>query len=222
MPALRQRLADIVPAELLEDPPADALTSAGAPGTAPPLDAARERAREQFRRGRSPYAPDNQPRDYRGRYRQVLARLRKDLTDAELKQEAQKVKDAEEAELNGDYVKSARAATDVIGLVDRLDADALDPKQLQNIQATTRELGKVIAYLPLPQGNPNAKLRFSDLPPASQKLLTDMESRLRDKIDPSKINDVLAVLNRFTSGVVQLSSDELQAELSRLLRYLIK
>jgi hypothetical protein len=222
---LGESLKDRVPPEALEDIDEKTLTAASGPSREAPsrtvVKQAKTRAREQFYRGRSRYDRDSQPRDYRGRFREVLARLKVDLGESELNEVVAKVQDAEEAELNGDYIKSTDAATEVIKMVDRIEAGSLDSKQLQNLKESSRELGKAIAYLPLPQGDPNAKLRFSDLPPASQKLLQGMEDRIRDKVDPSKVNEVLALLNRFTSGVVQLSSDELQSELARLLTYLI-
>lgn len=216
---LARTLKGAVPDELLVDPTDEELTAAGK--FRPATREQKERAKEQFRRARDPDLVKRQPRDYRGRFRDILARLKVDLGESELNEVVGKVEEAQDAEDRRDYGKSADAATDVVQMVDRLDEGSLNSDQLNNIKNTTRELGKAIAYLPLPQGQQNAKLRFSDLPPSTQQLLNNMKKRVIEKLEPDKAAELLAVLNQFTSGTVQLSSDDLQAELAKLLTYLI-
>lgn len=199
--------------ELCKDP--DAVTAAGNRA----LDDKIKRVAEQFRRGRSQYAPDTQPRDSRGRFRDVLARLRFDLGGKQLENIVEKIREAERADDAGDYAESAKAAGDVVQLVDDIKAGVLDPEDIRNVRAGARELGKVLAYLPLPQGDPNAKVRFSDLPPSMKDLVNGMITRVQEKLGPEAA-DAIAVLKSFKSGVRTMTSDEMSAELNKLLRLL--
>lgn len=217
--SLRERLSGRVGGEFLKDPPSGALTAAV--GDSRIVKLRKKRAVEQYKRGRSPYGEDSQPRDSRGRFRDVLARLKVDLGESELNQVVDKVEDAEKAEQRKDYGKASDAATDVVQMIDRLEEGALNADQLKNIKDAGRELGKAIAYLPMPQGMQNEKLRYSDLPPTTQQLLQGMKDRIEEKLEPDKAAELLAVLNSFLSGTVQLSSDDIQAQLARLLTYLI-
>jgi len=199
--------------ELCKDP--DAVTAAG--GRV--LDDKIRRVTEQFRRGRSQYAPDMQPRDSRGRFREVLARLRFDLGGKQLENIVDRIREAERADDAGDYAKSAKAAGDVVQLVDDIKAGVLDPEDIRNVRAGARELGEVLAYLPLPQGDPNAKVRFSDLPPSMKDLINGMITRVQEKLGPESA-DAVAILQSFKSGVRTMTSDEMSAELNKLLRLL--
>lgn len=221
-------LRSVVPEEYLQDPDTDfdAVTAAGPQIQRPnglriATKEEKDRAKEQFRRGRNPFDVKRQPRDYRGRFREVLARLKLNLGESELNEIVGRVEDAEKQERAGDYGRAADAATDVIQMVDKIKVGTVDGKQLQNIKNVSRELGKAIAYLPMPQGDANAKLRYSDLPPTTQQLLDNMEKRIVDKLTPDKAAKLLDVVRAFTSGQLQLSSDELQTELAKLLRYLL-
>jgi GTP1/Obg family GTP-binding protein len=223
---LQQHIRDLVDPELLKpNLDADALSAAGGTRNRRRPQAnndQRKRVIEQFRRGRSPYAVKNQPRDYRGRFRDILARLKVDLNDADLTEAVKKVEDAEAAQDRRDYAKSADAATEVISMVDKIDEGALNPNQIQNIRNSTRELGRVIAYLPLPQGIQNAKLRFSDVPTSTQQLIQNLKQRVIDKLDADSAEKILLNINRFMSGTVQMSSDDMQRELARMLSVLVR
>lgn len=202
--------------EGLQKDPDEAITAAATRQ----VDEKIRRATEQFRRGRSPFTVDNQPRDSRGRFRQVLARLKFDLGDTQLENIVAKIKDAENMDDAGDYAKSAEAARDVVGLVDKIEEGVLDPEAIKNVRAGAAELGRVLAYLPLPQGDPNAKVRFSDLPPSTQKLIDGMIDRVVAKLGNDDARDAVAILKSYISGVRSMSSDELSAELNKLLRLL--
>lgn len=216
---LKQCIKDLVDPKFLV-PREDVLVADGA-SDSEIEKAKKKRAIEQYRRGRSPYDEDNQPRDSRGRFRDILARLKVDLGESELNEVVSKIEDAQNAELRKDYGKSADAATDVVQMIDRLDDEALNPNQVENVRNANRALGKTIAYLPMPQGYQNAKLRYSDLPPTTQELLQNMQQRIIKELDADKADEVLSILRHFTSGALQLSSDDLQRELARLLAYLV-
>lgn len=219
-------LKDKVPPEYLEDPAPDELVGAASrkrdkEGFYIPTPEEKQRLKEQFKRGRSRYDRRSQPRDFHGRFKNILARLKVDLGESELQDIVKQVEEAQQADQKSDYGKSSDAAVDVVQMIDRMETGALNPNQLQNLKDAARALGRVIAYLPMPQGQQNIKLRFSDLPPSTKQLLQNMETRIKTKLEPDQAAKLLSTLNQFTSGTVQLSSDDLQQQLARLLAYLI-
>jgi hypothetical protein len=146
--------------------------------------------------GRTKFTPKTQPRDAKGKYRKVLARLKQNLGVAGLQDALLKVQEAENLEFAGNYTKSAAASSDLIGLIDRLDTNALNPQALENVRATAAELGKTIANLPLPFGKDASKLRFSDLPSGLKDLIEQMITRVEAKIgkEDSDIAKLLRLL----------------------------
>jgi hypothetical protein len=171
--------------------------------------------------GRTKYISGvTQPRDAKGKYRKVLARLKQDLGVAGLQDALNKVQAAEDMEFAGNYVDSAKASSELLGMIDRLDSKALNPKALENVQNTARELGRVIANLPLPFGQEAQKLRFSDLPSGLKDLIDQMISRVEDKIGKEDADVATANLKSYMSGADVYSQGEVQSEMSKLLRLL--
>ena len=166
------------------------------------------------------YTPDTQPRDDKGKFRLVLARIKQDLGDAGLQDVVQKVSEAEELNEVGNYEDAAKAANDVIGIVDRLDAGALNPQAIENVRSSAKALGEVIANLPLPFGSETEKVRYSDLPPALKNLMDDMLSRVTDKIGAKDAEEATVGLRSFMSGGDYYTQQEISSELSKLLRLL--
>lgn len=170
--------------------------------------------------GRSKYTPKTQPRDAKGKYRKVLARLKQNLGVAGLQKALEKVEQAENLEFAGDYVNSAKASQDLLGMIDRLDTQALNPKSLENVRLTAAELGKTIANLPLPFGKEAQKVRFSDLPAGLKTLIDGMISRVEAKIGKEDSDVATANLKSFMSGADVYSQAEIQSEMNTLLRLL--
>jgi hypothetical protein len=170
--------------------------------------------------GRTKYTPVTQPRDARGKYRKVLARLRQDLGVAGLQDALNKVQTAENLEFAGNYVDSAKASGKLLEMIDRLDSKALNPRSLENVRATAKELGTVISNLPLPFGKDADKLRFSDLPAGLKDLIKGMISRVEDKIGKKDADIATASLKSYMSGADVYSQGEVQSEMSTLLRLL--
>ena len=166
------------------------------------------------------YTPDTQPRDEKGKFRVVLARIKQDLGDAGLQAVVQKVSKAEQLNEVGNYQDAAKAANDVIGIVDRLDSGALNPQALENVRSSAKALGEVIANLPLPFGSETEKVRYSDLPPALKSLMKDMMTRVTDKIGAKDAAQATAGLQSFISGGDFYTQQEISSELSKLLRLL--
>jgi hypothetical protein len=170
--------------------------------------------------GRSKYTPKTQPRDAKGKYRKVLARLRQDLGTAGLQKALLKVQDAENLEFAGNYEASQKASSELLGIIDRLDTNALNPQALENVQNSARELGRVISNLPLPFGAEAEKLRFSDLPAGLRDLIDQMITRVESKIGKEDADIATQDLKSYMSGSDVYSQGEVQSQMSKLLRLL--
>jgi len=166
------------------------------------------------------YTPETQPRDAKGKFRQVLARLKTDLGDSGSDEAIKKIEEVENLDDAGNYLDAARSAGDLISIVDRIDTGALDSKSLENVRSSARALGKVIANLPLPFGSDTEKVRYSDLPPALKGLIDDMISRVENKIGKKDADEATVDLKSFMSGGDYYSQAEISSEMSKLLRLL--
>jgi hypothetical protein len=162
----------------------------------------------------------NQPRDAKGKYRKVLARLKQDLGVAGLSRALKKVEEAENLDFAGDYAKSAKASSELLDMIDRIDTKALNPRSLENVRLSAAELGKTIANLPLPFGKESSKLRFSDLPVGLKDLIEQMITRVEAKIGKEDADIATQSLRAYMSGADVYSQGEIQSEMSKLLRLL--
>ena len=162
----------------------------------------------------------NQPRDAKGKYRTVLARLKQDLGVAGLSRALKRAEEAENLDFAGDYAASAAASSDLLGMIDRLDSKALNPEALENVRLTAGELGKTISNLPLPFGEDAQKIKFSDLPAGLKDLIDGMISRVEAKIGKKDADIATQSLRSYMSGADLYSQGEVQSEMSKLLRLL--
>jgi len=171
--------------------------------------------------GKSKYISGvNQPRDAKGKYRKVLARLKQDLGVAGLSKALLKAQEAEGLDFAGNYKASTDASSDLISMIDRLDSNALNPEALENVRLTAAELGKTIANLPLPFGKDAEKLKFSDLPVGLKNLIDQMITRVEAKIGKKDADIATQSLRSYMSGADVYSQSEVQSEMSKLLRLL--
>jgi hypothetical protein len=161
-----------------------------------------------------------QPRDAKGKFRTVLARIKQNLGDSGLQNVLDKVNEAEGLGNSGNYVEAARSATDLIGIIDRIDSGALNPQALTNVRESARELGETIANLPLPFGEDATKVRFSDLPPALRDLIDDMITRVEDKIGKEDADVATQELRSYMAGGDFLNQSQVSSQLSKMLRLL--
>lgn len=166
------------------------------------------------------YTAKTQPRDASGRFRDVLARLKVDLGDVGSAGALNKIRDAENFDYVGDYGKAAEAATDLIGIIDRLDTGALNAEAITNVREGARQLGKTIASLPFNFGDQAEKLRYSDLPPALRDLIEDMIKKVEAKIGSEDANIATKDLKSFMSGNDVYSQSDVSSQMSKLLRLL--
>jgi hypothetical protein len=170
--------------------------------------------------GRVKYTAETQPRDATGKFRTVLARIKQDLGTSGLQNVLDKVREAENFDSTGDYAGAAKAATDLIGIIDRLDSGALNAESLENVRNSAGELGKVIANLPFAFGEEAQKIRFSDVPPALRDLMEDMITKVEAKIGKEDADIATAELKQFISGSELYNQSEISSQMAKLLRLL--
>jgi len=170
--------------------------------------------------GRPKYTPETQPRDASGKFRQVLARIKQDLGTSGLDRVLDKIQEAENFDSTGDYAGAAKAAGDLLSIIDRLDTGALNAEALENVRISAGELGKVIANLPFAFGEESQKIRFSDVPPALRDLMEDMITRVEDKIGQEDADIATADLKKFISGSELYNQSEISSQMAKLLRLL--
>ena len=169
---------------------------------------------------RAKYTPKTQPRDASGKFRQILARLKVNLGTAGSDAALDKIEETENLDNAGNYAGAAKAAGDLLSIVDRIDTQALNPDSLENIRTSAGELGKVIANLPFAFGEDAEKIRFSDIPPALKTLMKDMITRVEDKIGQEDANIATKELKSFMSGGDYYNQSEISSQMSKLLRLL--
>lgn len=162
----------------------------------------------------------NQPRDIKGKFRKVLARLKQDLGVSGLQNVVEKVQEAEDLDNAGNYTAAYAAAADLLSMIDRLDSGGLNAQSLENVRSSARALGQVISNLPLPFNEQTAKVRFSDLPPVLKDLMTDMMKKVEEKIGKEDADTATAKLRSYQSGGDMFSQSEVSSEMSTLLRLL--
>ena len=185
---------------------------------------------EQVKKGETPERDEegrlryvsgvNQPRDAKGKYRKVLARLKYDLGVAGLADVLKKVEGLENLDFAGDYYEAADAMLNLTDMLDRLDTKALNPKALENVRNTARAGGVAFANLPLPFGDENEKLKFSDLPADFKTLMEDMVTRVEAKIGKEDAEIATKDLKSYMSGGDLLSQAEIQSQFNTMLRLL--
>lgn len=162
----------------------------------------------------------NQPRDMKGKFRTVLARLKQDLGTSGLQNVVEKVQEAENLDNAGNYSAAVAAASELLSIIDRIDAGGLNPQALENVRASARALGSVIANLPLPFGQDTSKVRYSDLPPVLRNLMDEMIDKVAEKIGEDDARIATEKLRSYRSGGDAFTQSEVSSEMSTMLRLL--
>lgn len=166
------------------------------------------------------YTAKTQPRDAQGKFRLVLARLKKDSGTASLDALAKRIGEVENLDSAGNYAEAAQGARDVIDTVNRIDTSALNAEALGSVRLGATALAKAIANLPLPFQNQSQKIRFSDVPPSLADLMEDMIAKVENKIGKEDADEATTKLKSFISGSDVFSQSEISSEMNRLLRLL--
>jgi hypothetical protein len=166
------------------------------------------------------YTPKTQPRDENGKFRQVLARLKQDLGTAGLQNVLDEAKKVDKLHSLGSYVEAANASVNLQDILGRLDSGALNNKALENVRSSAKELGTVIANLPLGFNNQAEKVRYSDLPPALKDLMDNMVSKVEAKIGKKDADIATQGIREFKNGSDVFNQSDISSEMSKLLRLL--
>lgn len=166
------------------------------------------------------YTPKTQPRDPSGKFRHVLAHLRQVANENGLTDIVALADEVGKYQQSDDYEKSVNGAADLISLVDRIKTGAVNADALNTVRQAAKDLGTAIAYLPLAFGQQGEKIRFTDLPPAFKKLVTDMIARVEARIGQQDADTATARLRSFMSGAELESQADISREMSKLLRLL--
>jgi hypothetical protein len=166
------------------------------------------------------FTPQTQPRDEGGKFRRVLARLKRDLGTAGLQSVVEEAKYVQGLHEVGNYVEAVNAGSGLLDILGRLDSGALNKVSLENVRSSASELGKVISNLPLGFNNQNEKVRYSDLPPVLQQLMDDMMERVETKIGKEDADIATKDLKGFKSGSDVYSQGEISSQMSKMLRLL--
>ena len=162
----------------------------------------------------------NQPRDTKGKFRDVLARLKQNLGQSGLQGVMDKIEETDALVNAGNYDDAAAGAADLLELIARLDSGALDATSLENVREAAKLLGTVISNLPLPFSEQTQKVRFSDLPPVLRDLIDDMITKVEAKIGKEDADEATQSLRSYKSGSDVYSQGEVSSEMSKLLRLL--
>lgn len=162
----------------------------------------------------------NQPRDNSGKFLDVLARLKTNLGPDASEDVVNHVEQANHFAEAGNYAQSVEASQQLLKTLDDLNEGALNKTELQNVKAAAAELGKIITNLPLPFKDPNAKMRYSDLPPVLRTLLINMVDRVDKKIGKQDGAKATSSVQEFMSGSELFNQSELSSNLAKMLRLL--
>lgn len=180
-----------------------------------------EEAKKLDEDGDFKYTPGvDQPRDDKGQFRKVLARIKENLGVSGLQRALERVEEVEQLGNVGNYVAASNAASELKSILERMDTGALSSDSIGNIRETAKLLGTAMAYLPLPFGSETEKIKFSDLPPVLKELIEDMMDDVEQKIGQDDASGVTQKLRSFKSGSDVLSQSEIASELNTLMRLL--
>jgi hypothetical protein len=162
----------------------------------------------------------DQPRDAKGKFRVVLARIKENLGVSGLQRSLERAEELDIMLNAGNYKQAASSAQQLKSLLERLDTGALNSQSLENVRESARLLGEVMANLPLPFGQDNAKVKFSDLPPVLKDLIEEMTKRVEAKIGKEDADQATGKLRSYKGGGDLFSQREVSSEMSTLLRLL--
>lgn len=182
--------------------------------------AATIQAKNDAENNRAKFTPDTQPRNNDGKFRKILARLKTNLGGEATEEIAKKIEAAEAAQVAGNYQEMRENSTDLIKMIGAVQDGQMPKGVTNNLRRGASDLGKVLAYLPLPQGDANAKIRFTDLPPASAELVRSMVKRVKEELEPDVAEKYIDVLESFMTGSRTMTSDDMASNLNKLLRVL--
>ena len=163
------------------------------------------------------------PRDAHGKFRDVVAKIRDSLKNTPEAEEALRELDtAEQAEAEKNFEKARLASDRVIHILDSAAQGARNIGAAETMRDAAKQLGKVIAFLPVPVGEKNVAASYEQLAPEVQHLIQELVKRAEKVSDPSEdASEDLENIKGYISGGDQWTQPELNAALSRLIRLLL-
>ena len=166
------------------------------------------------------FTAKTQPRDYNGRFKRILARLKGNLGEKGTEDVAKKIQETEEAQVAGNYAEMRTHGNSLIDLINNIEDGTLKKGTAKNLRNGATDLSTAIAYLPLPQGEATAKVRFTDVPLAMQEMVRSMVRQVEEQLDSDTAEKYISVLKSYMAGGRTMASDQLSEELNKLLRVL--
>lgn len=165
----------------------------------------------------------NHPRDNDGKFRDVVAKLRENLKNTPEAEEAVKeLDDAAQAEAEKNFEKARLAADRAIHILDAAATGVRNIGTAETMRDAAKQLGRVIAFLPVAVGNDSVASSFEQLAPEVQNLIQDLVERAEKVRDPSEDASAdLESIKGFISGGDQWTQPELNSALSRMIRILL-
>lgn len=216
-----------IPAKYSRDPGTYSLIAAGQETKWAQKSAARRKSQREATKTakddadtRAKFTPDTQPRNSDGKFRKILARLKLNLGDDSTGELAKQIESVEAAQVAGNYEEVRESSGELMKMLDSAAEGEIPKGTAKNLRQGSSDLAKVMAYLPLPQGDANAKVRFSDLPPASAELVRSMVKQVKEQLDAETAEKYIAVLEQYMAGARTMGSDEMASNLNKLLRVL--
>lgn len=176
------------------------------------------------------------PRDSRGKFRAVIARLTNELeqttgdsaADSAAKVKAKAELDAaREANDKANDIETREHLDNLLLIADQVAGGSVNPDIARTLRAGYSELGEFIADTGVSQQagsdsyNPD-KLRYSDLDPLIKNLIGDMIARIEERFPDDEVAaGAIGDLKSYMAGGDVWSLTELMESLSRMMRYLL-
>lgn len=172
------------------------------------------------------FDPSVHPRDDRGKFRDVLFRLKETISEGgEAGEQAQQavaaLDDAIEQEYQGNVAEALKSAKRAMDVADDVEDELKDPREKSTLRQGYTGLGEAVARLSPTPGQVHIKYRFTDLSPEYQTVINNMLDQLREKLDTDEYNRATDDLRRYMSGSDVADSDEILGWLSKVMRYLL-
>jgi hypothetical protein len=182
---------------------------------------------EAFATGPQDFDPTAHPRDDKGKFRAVLARLKSDVEEARLdsgdEKTDEKVDEIDKIDstlVGGDLEAAKAAGRKLILALDRTDTEIGDARLAERLRDDYAILGDVVYNIGVPIGE-DKTLRYSELPDELKNFIDTLMTKVEDLSDDDEPAKAVEALNRYKSGDDQLTQAEISAALSKLVRLLI-
>jgi hypothetical protein len=182
---------------------------------------------ETFATGPDDFDPTAHPRDDKGKFRAVLARLKSDVEEARLdsgdEKTDEKVDEIDKIDstlVGGDLEAAKAAGRKLILALDRTDTEIGDARLAERLRDDYAILGDVVYNIGVPIGE-DKTLRYSELPDELKNFIDTLMAKVEDLSKDDEPAKAVEALNRYKSGDDQLTQAEISAALSKLVRLLI-